>query len=132
MIPITSRFAIWPRGGIGYASRQNAPSRQGLPANAPDNKDSFSALILSADVPFIYRINETFFVSAAPSSSSHPREATRSTFRTVDPNLRARTSFNSDWSPASAFCSTVDRTHAGAAIRMRCNLSAASPVPLAI
>jgi len=57
MIPITSRFAIWPRGGIGYASRQDAVGQ---------NKNTFSALIFAADVPCLFRINETFFVSAAP------------------------------------------------------------------
>jgi len=57
MFPITSRFAIWPRGGIGYASRQDVEGT---------GKNTFSSLIFSADVPFIYRINETFFVSAAP------------------------------------------------------------------
>ncbi|WP_394846693.1 outer membrane beta-barrel protein [Pendulispora brunnea] len=57
MFPITSRFAVWPRGGIGYATRQNVVG---------GGKESFSSLIFSADVPVIFRINETFFVSAAP------------------------------------------------------------------
>jgi len=57
MFPITSRFAIWPRGGIGYATRQNVIAT---------GKESFSAFIFSADVPVIFRINETFFLSAAP------------------------------------------------------------------
>ncbi len=58
MIPVNTRFAIWPRGGVGYASRQNAPGGQA--------KETFTAAIFSIDCPFLYRINETFFVSASP------------------------------------------------------------------
>ncbi len=60
LIPIGDRFGIWPRGGIGYASRQVAGNGAGNP------KDTFSALILDVNVDFLFRINETFFIVGAP------------------------------------------------------------------
>lgn len=61
LIPIGDRFAIWPRGGIGYASRQVAEV-----GTAGNGKQTFSALILDANVDFLFRINETFFLVGAP------------------------------------------------------------------
>ncbi|WP_394823226.1 hypothetical protein [Pendulispora albinea] len=61
MIPLNSRFAVWPRGGIGYASRQDA-----VVSATDTGKDTFSSVIFAVDVPFLFRINETFFLSAAP------------------------------------------------------------------
>ncbi len=61
MIPIgdwhNGRFAIWPRIGAGYASRQYTVS---------DAKLTFSGFELNADVGFLLRVNETFFLKIAP------------------------------------------------------------------
>lgn len=61
MIPIGDRFGIWPRGGIGYVSRQVVTN----PGNNA-SRDTFSALSFFANCGFIYRMNETFFIDAAP------------------------------------------------------------------
>jgi hypothetical protein len=55
MFAIGDRVGIWPRGAIGYASRH-------------DNSfgGTFSGVILQATCPFLYRINETFFVELSP------------------------------------------------------------------
>lgn len=58
MIPITDRFAIWPRGGIGYARSAQAAGGGGTQA--------FSAVVLDLDVGLLYRFNETFFIKGAP------------------------------------------------------------------
>lgn len=55
------RFGIWPRGGLGYASRQVA---SGNVNNS--NKETFGSVIASVDVGFLFRVNETFFLRAAP------------------------------------------------------------------
>ena len=62
MIPLGDRFGIWPRLTLGYASRERVISTN------PDNPvtDRFGAFMLGADVPFIFRLNETFYLSAAP------------------------------------------------------------------
>lgn len=65
MIPIggeTGRFAIWPRLGAGYASRQFASNGNGN----NDAKTTYSGFELDADVGFLLRINETFFVKLQP------------------------------------------------------------------
>ncbi len=65
MIPIggpEGRFAIWPRVGAGYASRQWAsPGNQNN-----DAKTSFSGFELDLDVGFLLRVNETFFFKLSP------------------------------------------------------------------
>jgi hypothetical protein len=58
MFGITDRFGIWPRLGLGYASRQTAVNG--------DNKDTLSGFLIDLDVGFIYRITENFFLRAAP------------------------------------------------------------------
>ena len=61
LIGIGEHFAIWPRGGIGYASRQVV---LGNDQNAA--RESSSGGVLDLDVGFLYRINTTFFLRAAP------------------------------------------------------------------
>ena len=63
LIPLGDRWGIWPRGGIGYASRQ-----QLLGGDRVQNfgKETFSAAILNVDVGFLFRINETFYLAGAP------------------------------------------------------------------
>ena len=63
LIGLSNRFGIWPRGGLGYISRQSVnPSVD--PANA--TKDSFGSFIMDIDVGFLFRLSDTFFVKAAP------------------------------------------------------------------
>ena len=63
LIGLSNRFAIWPRGGLGYISRQSVnPSVD--PANA--TKDSFGSFIMDVDVGFLFRLSNTFFIKAAP------------------------------------------------------------------
>jgi hypothetical protein len=59
MFALGDRFGIWPRGGLGYALRQSSnPGGNG--------KLTFSGVIINATCPFLYRINETFFVELSP------------------------------------------------------------------
>jgi hypothetical protein len=63
LIPIGGdRFGIWPRGGVGYVSRQVS-----TPAGANTfTADTFSGLTVDIDVGFLYRITDSFFIKAAP------------------------------------------------------------------
>lgn len=62
MIPLANdRIGIWPRGGLGYASRQVA---NGNLNNL--QKETFGSVVSTIDVGFIFRVNETFFFRAAP------------------------------------------------------------------
>lgn len=56
MFALGDRWGIWPRLGLGYASRHGV-----LGTDA-----TFSGFLLRVDCPFLFRINETFFVDAAP------------------------------------------------------------------
>jgi opacity protein-like surface antigen len=58
MIPIGSRFAIWPRAAIGFAMRQNHVT--------PSSNGTFNALALGLDVGFVIRMNETFYLKIQP------------------------------------------------------------------
>jgi len=59
MIPLGDRGGIWPRGGLGYASRQIA-------AGNGNGKETFSSVIVDVDVGFLFRLNETFYLMGAP------------------------------------------------------------------
>lgn len=69
MFGIGDRFGIWPRVGAGYASRQTASGQN------PNDKTTFSGFVLDADVSFILRVNETFFVNLTPEFSFLPGSA---------------------------------------------------------
>ncbi|MEO7109912.1 MAG: hypothetical protein ABI183_05700 [Polyangiaceae bacterium] len=58
MFALGDRFGIWPRAGIGYASRHGDIGGAG--------NSTFSGVVLNATCPFLYRINETFFVELSP------------------------------------------------------------------
>src|SRR5207237_9662634 len=62
MLALGDRFGIWPRGGLGYSSRQ---SPVGVGTNNPQT-DTFSTVLLDLEVPFLFRLNETLYVSATP------------------------------------------------------------------
>jgi hypothetical protein len=61
LFPITERFGIWPRGGIGYASRQTLtrPDTNG-------QRDSYSSAVIDIDCGFLFRVNDSWFFRAAP------------------------------------------------------------------
>ena len=61
MIPLGDRGGIWPRGGLGYASRQFV-----FNAGANATKQTFSSVIVDIDVGFLFRLNETFYLMGAP------------------------------------------------------------------
>lgn len=69
MFALGDRFGIWPRGGIGYASVHGSLGAGG---------GTFSGVILNATCPFLYRINETFFVDLSPDLTFIPGSQTTS------------------------------------------------------
>ena len=69
MFALGDRFGIWPRVGAGYASRQTTSARD------PNDKTTFSGFVLDADVSFILRVNETFFINLTPEFTFLPGSA---------------------------------------------------------
>lgn len=67
LINLSNRWAIWPRGGVGYISRQTVIPDANPRAETTDNFHSF--LLLDADVGFLFRISDTLFIKAAPELS---------------------------------------------------------------
>lgn len=60
-VPLSARFGVWPRGGIGYTNRWvNRPN---------DNSATYSMAIVDVDVGFIIRLSDVFFVRLAPELS---------------------------------------------------------------
>jgi hypothetical protein len=64
MFALGDRFGIWPRAGIGYASAHGNTGTFGT--------STFSGVVLNATCPFLYRLNETFFVELSPDLSFIP------------------------------------------------------------
>ena len=64
---LSDRFGIWPRLGIGYASRQTDNQNGNLFV-----RDSIQGVILDLDVGFIFRLTDSFFLKAAPELSFLP------------------------------------------------------------
>lgn len=69
MFAIGDRFAIWPRVGAGYMSRQYAGTN--------DTKFTFAGFVLDVDTTFLLRINETFFAGLTPEFTFVPGSATQ-------------------------------------------------------
>ena len=63
LFAIGDNFAIWPRGGIGYASNQTADP------NNPDTKSSVSSAIIDIDVGFLWRPVEYVFFRLGPEAA---------------------------------------------------------------
>jgi opacity protein-like surface antigen len=61
LFALSDRFGIWPRLGLGYASRQR--DDQNGPVFVRDSKQG---VILDLDAGFIWRITDSFFLKAAP------------------------------------------------------------------
>ncbi len=66
LFALTDRWGIWPRGGIGYATQGVSPFFLSGGGPNPASSDSVHGLILDLDVGFLFRVNETFFLRAAP------------------------------------------------------------------
>lgn len=60
LFAITDRFGIWPRGGIGYASRQL------VSADNDRVKETTYGFIFDVDVGFLYRPVESVFLHVGP------------------------------------------------------------------
>jgi hypothetical protein len=60
LFSINDRFGIWPRGGIGYASRQTTN-----PAD-PTTKESVNGFVTEVDVGFLWRPVESVFLRLGP------------------------------------------------------------------
>ena len=58
MFALGDRWGIWPRGGLGFASAHGDIGTIG--------GSTFSGVILDANCPFLFRINETFFIDLTP------------------------------------------------------------------
>jgi hypothetical protein len=68
LVNIGERFAIWPRGGLGYASRERLEPAGGRLFQ----KVSYSGFLIDVDVGFLFKIADGFFVKAAPQLSLSP------------------------------------------------------------
>ena len=67
MFALSDRFGIWPRLGLGFASRQTV-----VAAGNNDITDTLSGVVVDLDVGFIFRMTDTFFLRAAPDLSFLP------------------------------------------------------------
>ncbi len=87
LFALGDRWGIWPRAGIGYTS-------QGLGGTAGTNvrSDDVHGLILDLDVGFLFRLNETFFLRAAPEIGWLPSGS-----HSVTDNLNRTTSFDASY-----------------------------------
>lgn len=61
LVGIGERFGIWPRAGLGYASRQIATGNV-----ATATRDSTYGALIDLDVGFLYRLTNNVFLRAAP------------------------------------------------------------------
>jgi hypothetical protein len=61
MFALSDRFGIWPRAGIGYASRQQDNTN-----GNNTTRDTISGVVLDIDVGFIFRFTDSMFAKAAP------------------------------------------------------------------
>ena len=64
MFALGDRWGIWPRGGLGFALRQSSQTVGG--PGGGTNKQTFSGVVLNATCPFLFRVNETFFIDLSP------------------------------------------------------------------
>jgi hypothetical protein len=65
MVALSDRWGIWPRGSIGYVSQGVSPAAGGAGPGS-NASDTVHGLVLDIDVGFLFRVNETFFLRAAP------------------------------------------------------------------
>jgi hypothetical protein len=63
MLSPSNRFAIWPRIGAGYFTKQEVDSSNNPAAST---RAAFSGVIVDLDVGLLYRPTEEFFLRAAP------------------------------------------------------------------
>ncbi|CAN5798553.1 hypothetical protein BH09MYX1_BH09MYX1_51710 [soil metagenome] len=73
MFAIGDRFAIWPRVGAGYTSKQFAQSGG---VGGGTSKVTFAGFVLDVDTTFLFRFNETFFAGLTPELTFVPGSTT--------------------------------------------------------
>jgi hypothetical protein len=73
MFALGDRFAIWPRIGAGFASKQFASSNANV-----TSKFTFAGFVLDVDTTFLFRFNETFFAGLTPEFTFIPGSTTYS------------------------------------------------------
>jgi hypothetical protein len=79
MFAISDRFGIWPRGGLGYAAHTTSSFD---PTAATGTTDTLSGFVVDLDVGFLYRINQSFFLSGRPEVTFVPGSHTETTGNT--------------------------------------------------
>lgn len=89
MFAIGDRFAIWPRIGAGYASKQFANSN-----GNNTSKFTFAGFVLDVDTTFLFRFNETFFAGLTPEFTFIPGSATYSVNNTSQSASASAISFS--------------------------------------
>ena len=67
MFPISEKFGIWPRAGLGFISRQTNYNDA-----TNTTRDTLSGFMLDLDVGFLFRFSEGWFLKAAPELSVVP------------------------------------------------------------
>jgi hypothetical protein len=80
MFAVTDRFGIWPRAGLGYAVRTTASTDSQA---VPGSTDTFSGFVVDLDVGFLYRVNQTFFLSGRPEITFVPGSHSETTGNTT-------------------------------------------------
>jgi hypothetical protein len=67
MFNLTDRWALWPRGGLGYSVRTVAEPTVANGGGVQTNStDSFSGFVIDLDASLIFRVSQMFFLRATP------------------------------------------------------------------
>jgi hypothetical protein len=67
MVNLTDRWALWPRGGLGYAVRTTGEPTVANGGGVQTNStDSFSGFVIDLDASLIFRASQMFFLRATP------------------------------------------------------------------
>ncbi len=83
MFNLADRWALWPRGGLGYAVRTTAEPTVANGGGVQTNStDSFSGFVIDLDASVIFRINQMFFLRATPEITFVPGSHTLTTGNT--------------------------------------------------
>ncbi len=80
MFPISDRFGIWPRAGLGYAVHTTGATDNQAQTSS---SDTFSGFVVDLDVGFLYRVNQTFFLSGRPEITFVPGSHSETTGNTT-------------------------------------------------
>jgi len=94
LFALGDRWGIWPRGGLGFTSVGVPANISGItpPPGGTVTSANVHGLVLDVDCGFIFRVNETFFLRAAPEFGWLPAGA-----HTVNFSNGGSTSFNASY-----------------------------------